>query len=86
MNAENVTYFDNFGVEHILKEIRKLIGNKNIVTNIYRIQAYDSTMCGYFCIEFIDFLLKGKRLLEFTNLFSPDEYKKNDKIILKCFR
>ena len=86
MNAENVTYFDNFGVEHILKEIRKFIGNKNIVTNIYRIQAYDSTMCGYFCIEFIDFLLKGKSLLEFTNLFSPDEYKKNDKIILKCFR
>ena len=86
MNAENVTYFDNFGVEHIPKEIRKFIGNKNIITNIYRIQAYDSTMCGYFCIEFIDFLLKGKRLLEFTNLFSPDEYKKNDKIILKCFR
>ena len=59
---------------------------KNIITNIYRKQAYDSTMCGYFCIEFIDFLLKGKSLLEFTNLFSPDEYKKNDKIILKCFR
>ena len=55
MNAENVTYFDNFGVEHIPKEIRKFTGNKNIIANTYRIQAYDSTMCGYFCIEFIDF-------------------------------
>ena len=50
MNAKNVTYFDSFGVEHIPKEIRKFIRNKNIITNIYRIQAYDSIMCGYFCI------------------------------------
>ena len=40
-------------------------------------------MCGYVCIGFIDFMLTGKSLLEYTNLFSPDEYKKNDKIILK---
>ena len=86
MNAENVTYFDSFGVEHIPKEIRKFIRNKNIITNIYRIQAYDSIMCGYFCIGFIDFMLKGKSLLEYTNLFSPNEYKKNDKIILKYFQ
>ena len=50
VNDNNVTYFDSFGVEHILKEIRKFIGNKNIKTNIYRIQAYDSIMSGYFCI------------------------------------
>ena len=49
-------------------------------------QAYDSIMCGYFCIRFIDFMLKGKTLLEYTNLFSPNEYKKNDKIILKYFQ
>ena len=54
VNAENGTYFDNFGGEHIPKEIKKFIGNKNIVTNIYRTQAYHSIMCGYFCIEFID--------------------------------
>ena len=42
-------------------------------------------MCWYFCSGFIDFMLKGKRLLEYTNLFSPNEYKKNDKIILKYF-
>ena len=45
MNAENVTYFDSFGVEHIPKEIRKFVVNKNITTNIYRMQACDSIMC-----------------------------------------
>ena len=45
VNAENVTYFDNFWVEHIPKEMKKIIGNKNIITNIYRTQAYDSIMC-----------------------------------------
>ena len=86
VNDNNVTYFDSFGVEHIPKEIKKLIGNKYITTNIYRIQEYDSIMCGYFCIGFIDFVLKGKSLLEYTNLFSPSDYKKNDKIISKYFQ
>ena len=57
-----VTYFDSSGVEHIPKEIRKFIRNKNIVTNIYRIQPYNSIMCGYFCIGFIGFILKDKSL------------------------
>ena len=65
----DVTYFDSFGVEHIPKEIRTFIGNKNIKTNIFRIQAYDSIMCGYFCIRFIDFMIAGKTLVEFKNLF-----------------
>ena len=72
VNAENVTYFDSFGVELILKEIRKFIGNKYITTNIHRIQAYDSIMCVYFFIGFIDFMLKRKTLLEYKNLFSPN--------------
>ena len=63
----NITYFDSFGVEHIRKEIRTFIGNKNIKTNIFRIQAYDSIMCGYFCIAFIDFMLAKNTLTEFTN-------------------
>ena len=57
-------YFDSFGIEkkfqHVTKEIKKLIVKKNIVTNIYGIQAYDSIMCGCFYIEFIDFMLKNK--------------------------
>ena len=86
VNDDNVTYFDSFGVEHIAKEIIKIIGNKNVITNIYRIQAYDSIMCGYFCIGFIDFILKGKSLLEYTNLFSSNDYEENDKIVLKYFQ
>ena len=52
-----------------------------ITTNIFRVQAYDSIMCGYFCIGFIDFMLAGKKLTEFTDLFCPDDFKKNYNII-----
>ena len=64
----NATYFDSFGVEHIPKEIIKLIKNKNIKTNIFRIKANDLIMCGYFCIAFIDFMFKGKSLTDYTIL------------------
>ena len=64
-----VTYFDSFGVENIPKEIRTFVNNKNIKTNMFRTQAYDSIMCGYLCIGFIDFMLSGKILIDFTNLF-----------------
>ena len=83
VNDNNVTYFDSYGVQHIPKEIRKFIGNKNILANIYTIQVYDSIMCGYYCIWFIHFMLKGNVLVDYTNLFSPNDYEKNDKIILK---
>ena len=66
-------------------QIKKIIGNKNIITSIYRIRGYNSIMCGYFCIGFIDFMLKGKSLLDYTNLLSPNDYEKNDKTILKYF-
>ena len=85
MQNNNVTYFDSFGVEHIPKEIKAFIKNKNITTNIFRIQAYNSIMCGYFCIAFIDFMFKGKSLTDYRNLFSPNDFKKNDDTILKYF-
>ena len=85
VNDDNVTYFDSFGVEHIPKEIKAFVNNKNIKTNIFRIEAYNSIMCGYFCIRFIDFMLKGKTLTQYTNLFSPNNFKKNDDIILNYF-
>ena len=85
VNNNNITYFDSFGVEHIPKEIIKFIENRNIKTNIFRIQAYDSIMCGYFCIAFIDFMFKGKSLTDYTNIFSPNDFKKNDDTILKYF-
>ena len=72
-------------VEYIPKEIEKFIGNKNI-TNIYRIQTFDPIMCGYFGIGFIDFMVNGKSLLDYTNLFSPIDCEKNDKMMLKYFQ
>ena len=86
INAENVTYFDSFGVEHIPKEIKQFIRNKNIATNIYRTQAYDSITYGQFCTVFNNFMLNGKGFLEYRNLFSPNGYKKNGKIILTYFQ
>ena len=80
-NNNNATCFDSFGAEHIPKEIKAFINNKNII-NIFRIQAYDSIMCGYFCIGFIDFILAGKKLTNYTNLFFPYDFRKNDNIIL----
>ena len=85
VNNKIVTYFDSFGVEHIPREIMKFIVCKKIITNIYRIQAYDSIMCGYFCIGFINFMFNGKSLTDYTNLLSPNDFNKNDDIILKYF-
>ena len=56
VNNKTVTYFDSFGIEHISKEVKKCVNNKNIIANIFRIQAYDSVICGYFCIGFIDYI------------------------------
>ena len=81
-----VIYFDSFGVEHVPKEIKKFIGNKDIKTYIFRIQAYNSIMCGYFCIGFIDFMFAYKTLINFTSLFSPYDFKKNEEIIFKYFK
>ena len=87
VKTNEVIYFDSFGVEHIPKEINKFIGNnKKIKANTFRIQAYDSIMCGYFCIEFIDYMLIAKTLLDSTNLFSPHDFKKNDQIIKRIFK
>ena len=69
-----IVYFDSFGVEHIPEEIKEFIGNKNIKANIFRVQANNSVMCGYFCIGFINFMLAGKKLTDFTSLFSPCDF------------
>ena len=81
MNGNIIIYFYSYGVEHVPREIKKILGNKDMITNIYRTEAYDLMMCGYFCI-----MLKDKSLLDNTNLFSPNDYEKNDKIILKYFQ
>ena len=69
-------YFNSFGVEHIPKEIKSFINRSlSIITNIFRIQAYDSIMWGSFCIGFVDFMLGGKTLTEYTTVFSPNNFK-----------
>ena len=86
VQKNEIVYFDSFGVEHIPEEVKKFIENKNIKANIFRIQANNSVMCGYFCIGLIDFMLAGKKLIDFTNLFSPYDFDKNDSIILSYFK
>ena len=81
-----VIYFDSFGVEHVPKEIKKFIEHKNTKTNIFKIQADDSIVCGYFYNRFIDFMFAGRSLIDFTSLFSPYDFKKNDDIILSYFK
>ena len=81
-----VIYFDSFGVEHVPKEIKRFTGHKNIKTNIFRIQADNSIMCRYFCVRIIDFMLAGRSLIDFTNLFCPYDFQKNDDIILSNFK
>ena len=85
-NRNEIVYFDSFGVEHIPEEIKEFIGNKNIKANIFRVQANNSIMCGYFCIGFIDFMLASKKLTDFTSMFSPYDFEKNDGRILKYFK
>ena len=79
---KNLTvYFDSFGIEYILQEILNKIKNKSIIHNIFRIQSDNFITCGLYCIAFIEFMFAGKTLLDHTNLFYSNDYKKNDKII-----
>ena len=83
---KEVIYLDSFGIEYVPKEIKRFIGNKNTKTNIFRIQAGNSTMCGYFCIAFIDFMFAEKSLIDFNSLLFPDDFKGKEKIILDYFQ
>ena len=73
-----IVYFDSFGVEYIPNEIKEFIkefpGNKNIKTNIFRVQEDNLIMCVYLCIGIIDFMLAGKKLTDYANLFSPHDF------------
>ena len=81
-----IIYFDNFGVKHVLKEIKIFIGHKNIKANLFRTQAKNSVMCEYFCIELINFMLVGRTLIDSTYLLYPYGFQKNDNIILSYFK
>ena len=67
----DATYFDSFGVEHVSKEIKRFIDTKHIKTNIFKIQAYNSEICGYFYTGFIGYMFARKTLIGYISLFSP---------------
>ena len=81
-----IIYFDSFSVEHVPEEIKEFTGHKNIENHISGVQANNSVMCGYFGIGFIDFMLAGKKLTDFTSMFSPHDFRKNERIILGYFK
>ena len=81
-NRSEIVYLDSFGIEHVPQEIKEFVENKNIIAHIFRVQANNSIMCGYFCTGFIDFMLADKKVTDFTNMFSPYDFEKNDNIIL----
>ena len=68
--------FYSFGVEYNSEEIKEFIGNKNIKAKIFRVHENNSMMCWYFCIGFIDFMLAGKKLTDYSNLFFPHDFEK----------
>ena len=86
IDRNTAVYFDSFGVEYIFQEVLNKIKDKSITHDIFIIQSDDSITCGFYCIILIEYLLKEKALLDYTNLFSPNDYKKNDKIIYKYFK
>ena len=85
-NRSEIVYFYSFGAEPVPEEIKEFVGNKNIKANTFRAQANNSVMCGYFCMGFIDFTLAGKKMTDFTGLFSPYDFKRNNNIILSYFK
>ena len=85
-NRSDNVYFDSSGVEHVPEEIKEFIENKNIKDNIFLVQANNSVLCGYFCVGFIDFMLAGKKLTDFTCFFFPYDFKKNDDTSLSYFK
>ena len=86
VNGNNIIYFNSLGVDHIPKEIKTFIRKQKYHNKFCRIQVYYSIMCGYFCVRYIDFMLKRKSFLDYTNSLSPNDYDKNDKIILNYFQ
>ena len=83
--GNEIVYFHSFGVEHVPGEIKEFVGNKNIIANIFQVQANNSVMCGYFCIGFTGLVLAGKKLTDFTSMCSPYDFEENDDIILSYF-
>ena len=79
-------YFDYFGTEYISQEVLNKIKDKSITHNIFRVQVNESIISGFYCIDFIEYMLSEKTLLDYTNLFFPNDYEKDYKIIYNYFK
>ena len=86
INRNKAVYFYYFGIEYISQEVLNKIKGKLVTYNIFRIQDHESIMCGFYYIAVIEYILAGKTLLDYTNLLSLNDYKKNGKIINKYFK
>ena len=71
-------------MEHISQEVLSKIQGQPIIRNMFRIQDNDSIMCGFYCIVFMEYIIAQKTSLDYTNLFSPNDYK--NKIIQNYFK
>ena len=69
IDRNTAVYFDSFGIEYIPHDVLNKIKNKSITHNIFRIQSDDSTMCEFYCVAFIDYMIVGKTALGFNSLF-----------------
>ena len=74
--TETHLFFDSFGIEYNPQEVLHKITDNAISHNIFRIQSDCFMMCRFYCIAFIEYMIAGKTLLDYTILFSPHEYKK----------
>ena len=63
-NRKEIVYFDSFGVEHVPEEIKEFIVNKNIIANIFRVQANNSIVSGYFCTGSIKNSVKNGKWMQ----------------------
>ena len=86
LDRNRLVYYDLLGIECTSQEILNKIRDKSITHNTIRIQSDDSVMCAFYCIAFTECMLSGKTLLDYINLFSPNEYNMNNKIIYKYFK
>ena len=84
IDKDTVVYFDS--LEYILPYVLSKIKDKFITNNIFRIQSDDSIMCGFYCTAFIEYVIAGKTLFDYTNSFSPNDHQKNEKNMYKYFK
>ena len=74
IDRNTVVYFDSFEIKYIFQEMLNKVSDKSITKNIFSLESNDSTMCGFDCITFIEYILSGKTLSNYTNLFSPNDF------------